>query len=120
MTPSPRSRVPRLRFGRAASLRWGTDAQQGATNSADWLVAQGGLPRLLGAFWGRVLPRQRRIGVFGARGDYPAGTGHAVPRGEAVALCGLMPAFLWQGAFKPRSRILTPCGRCVQLAADIG
>ena len=53
----------------------------------------------------------------GFRGSYPAGIGHAVPRGSQQALCGLTPRHLWDGLFDPGSRILTICERCAALAA---
>jgi hypothetical protein len=71
----------------ASQLVFGTSSQTWATNSRDGFV-----------------------------GHYPAGTGHAVPVGTSLALCGLTPPYLWAGDFDPGSRVLTICQRCAQLA----
>lgn len=68
------------------------------------------------------LPRWAvRIGQARYAGGLPDGVGHGVPAGEAVALCGVVPAYLWPGPFtgKP-SRVLEVCGSCRARLADGG
>lgn len=98
------------------TYRLGTDRQCAPTGSPDWYLSETtGLPRLLARFEAAVLPRLRRVGPDGVRGDFPAGVGHAVPGDSPVALCGVTPAHLWKGDFDPRSRVVDPCPRCVGL-----
>lgn len=101
-------------------LRLGTDEHQAATGSADWLAAHRGFVGRLGRREAALLPFARGLGVFGARGKYPAGTGHAVPTGETVALCGASPVHLWSSDFNPKSRVVAACEKCVRLAARLG
>jgi hypothetical protein len=76
------------------------------------------LARLTGRVHAAIAPRWRRVGPDGVRGDFPAGVGHAVPAGSTVALCGVTPQYVWNGDFNPRSRVVDPCPRCVELLPD--
>ena len=60
--------------------------------------------------------------VIRYRGWLPRGTGHGVPPGTNVALCGAVPEYVWLGPFDGASaeRAVHPCSVCLSLSRSTG